>query len=339
MSRSSFCLLGDIAAQLELQLQGDAGVRISGIGTLSHAAPDQLSFYNSSRYLNELRATRAAAVILRPADAAHCPTACLLADNPYLAYARASRLFATTADDSSGLHPTAQVDPAARLGDDVAVGPGACIGPDCDIGAGTRIGAGVVIGAGCRIGRDCVLHANVTLYYGVTLGDRVRIHSGCVLGADGFGYATGPAGHEKIEQLGGVRIGNDVEIGAASTVDRGALDDTVIGNGVKIDNQVQIAHNVVVGDNTIICGCSGLAGSSVIGKNCIIAGGVGVANHVSVCDGVTLTAMSLVNQSITEPGTWSSGTGLERTTSWKKNIVRFRQLDELFKRLVKLEKS
>lgn len=339
MTSSSFRLLGDIAALLELQLQGDASTRITGMGTLAKAGPAQLSFYNNSRYIAELRATRAAAVILRPADAIHSPVPCLLADNPYLAYARASRLFAVGMDTRPGVHPTAQVDPSLQLAEDVCVGPGASIGPDCTIAAGTRIGAGVVIGAGCRIGRDCVLHANVTLYHGVVLGDRVRIHSGCVLGADGFGYAPGPGGHEKIEQLGGVRIGDDVEIGALTTIDRGALDDTIIGKGVKIDNQVQIAHNVVVGDNTIICGCSGLAGSSVIGKNCIIAGGVGVANHVSICDGVTVTAMSLVNQSITEAGTWSSGTGLERTANWKKNIVRFRQLDEIFKRLVKLEKS
>lgn len=339
MTSSSSRQLGDIAALLGLQLQGDAGTNITGIGSLAHAAPGQLTFCTNNRYLAELRATRAAAVIVRPDEAGHCPTACLLADNPYLAYARASRLFASGPQVSAGIHPAAQVDPSAQLAEGVSVGPGACIGPDCEIGTGTRIGPGVVIGDGCRIGRDCVLQANVTLYHRVTLGDRVRIHAASVVGADGFGYARGPEGHEKIEQLGGVRIGNDVEIGASTTIDRGALDDTVIGNGVKIDNLVQIAHNVVVGDHTIICGCSGLAGSCVIGKNCIIAGGVGVANHVSICDGVTVTAMSVVTQSITEAGSWSTGTGLEKTASWKKNIVRFRQLDELFKRLVKLEKS
>jgi UDP-3-O-[3-hydroxymyristoyl] glucosamine N-acyltransferase len=165
------------------------------------------------------------------------------------------------------------------------------------------------------------------------------VHSGAVIGSDGFGFAFDGSRYHKIAQLGGVVLGADVEVGAGSSIDRGALEDTVIGDGVKIDNQVQIAHNVRIGANTIVCGCSAIAGSSVIGKNCIIAGGVGVINHVTICDGVTVTAMSLVNQSITRPGVYSSGTGLSDSASWKKNIVRFRQLDEIWKRLLRLEKS
>lgn len=330
--------LGEIAALLGLQLQGDPGTAITGLAALANAGPGRLSFCNGSRYLAELRATQASAVIVRPEDAEHCPTACLLAGNPYLAFARASQLFAPAPDHAPGIHPTAHVDAGAQLGEGVSVGPGASIGPDCVIGTGSRIGPGCVVGAGCRIGNNCTLHANVTLYHGVLLGDRVSIHASTVIGADGFGYARGPEGYEKIAQLGTVRIGDDVEIGAATTIDRGALDDTVIGKGVKIDNLVQIAHNVVVGDHTIICGCCGLAGSSVIGKNCIIAGGVGVADHIHICDGVTVTGGTVVNQSIREPGTWSSGSGLDKTATWKKNIVRFRQLDDFAKRLEKLEK-
>lgn len=318
-------------------MQGDADIRISGIATLARARPGELSFYHNKRYHADLLTTRASVVILHPAEAAHCPVACLFSDNPYQAYARASHLFSRAPQPEPGIHPSACIHPDARVGAGVSIGPLVSIAADCEIGEGSIIHSGVSIGAGCRIGSNCLLHAKVSLYHDVRLGDRVTVHASAVLGADGFGFAPGDGHYEKIEQLGGLRIGDDVEIGAATTIDRGALDDTVIGNGVKIDNQVQIAHNVVVGDNTVICGCSAIAGSSVIGKNCIIAGAVGVVNHVTICDGVTVTAMSLVNQSITEAGTWSSGTGLDRTANWKKNIVRFRQLDDIWKRLLRLE--
>jgi UDP-3-O-[3-hydroxymyristoyl] glucosamine N-acyltransferase len=237
------------------------------------------------------------------------------------------------------VHASAVVDATAQLAADASIGPHVVIGAGTIIGARARIGANSVIGRSCVIGEDSQLMANVTFYDGVRAGSRVLIHSAAVVGGDGFGFATEGEGHHKIAQLGGVAIGDDVEIGAGTTIDRGALDDTVIEAGVKIDNQVQIAHNVRIGANTIICGCSAIAGSSVIGKNCIIAGAVGVINHVSICDKVTVTAMSLVNQSITEPGVYSSGTGLSDTASWRKNIVRFKQLDTLWKRLQSLEKE
>jgi len=328
-----------LAAELGLELRG-AGVActLSGIATLASAGPTDLSFYHNPRYSADLRNTRAAAVILRPEYAADCPVACLLTDNPYLAYARASQLFSPKVVATGNVHPSATIDPAATLAPDVSVAANVVIAAGVVIGAGSVISANCVIGEGSSIGKYCLLHPHVTVYAGVRLGERCIVHAAAVLGSDGFGFAKAGGRYHKIAQLGGISIGDDVEIGAGTSIDRGALDDTVIGNGVKIDNQVQIAHNVRVGDNSVICGCSAIAGSSVIGKNCTIAGAVGVINHVSICDNVTVTAMSLVSQDITEPGVYSSGTGLDTTGNWRRNIVRFRQLDDLWRRLLRLEK-
>jgi len=331
--------LQELALKLGLHLDGDPNLRITGIAPLDQAGSHQISFYSNRRYHQDLLSTRAAAVILRPQDAASCPVATLRSTNPYASYARLSQLFEPGRAVVPGRHATAQVDPEAEVDASAALGPHVVIGAGTVIAADVRIDANSVIGAGCQIGEGCHLHPNVTLYDGVTLGRHCIVHSASVIGSDGFGYAQERGRHLKIAQLGGVCIGDEVEIGAGTTIDRGALTDTVIGNGVKIDNQVQIAHNVRIGDNTVICGCSAIAGSSVIGNDCIIAGAVGIINHVTICDGVTVTAMSLVNQSITTPGVYSSGTGLSDSASWRKNIVRFRQLDELFRRILQLEKK
>lgn len=331
--------LQSLAAELGLELQGVAtSDALSGIATLAAAGPTQLSFYHNPRYSADLRNTCAAAVVLRPEHAADCRVTCLLTDNPYLAYARASQLFAHGLAINAGIHPSAHVDPSAILAAGVSVGAHAVIGAGTIIGTDSVIGANCVIGEGCRIGSNCRLHPNVTLYTDVILGDRCIVHASAVIGSDGFGFAKAGGRYHKIAQLGAVSIGDDVEIGAVTSIDRGALDNTVIGNGVKIDNQVQIAHNVRVGDHSVICGCSAIAGSSVIGKNCTIAGAVGVINHVNICDNVTVTAMSLVSRDITEPGVYSSGTGLDATGNWRRNIVRFRQLDDIWRRLLRLEK-
>jgi UDP-3-O-[3-hydroxymyristoyl] glucosamine N-acyltransferase len=327
-----------LARTLGLELNGAPDLTITGLATLEKAGPSEITFYSNKRFHRALTHTRAGAVILRAEDARACPVPALISRNPYATYARLSQLFARGPAVAPGIHPTALVDPSARVAADASVGPHVVIGAGTVVGARVRIGANSVVGHSCTLGADSQLMANVTLYDGVRLGARVLVHSAVVIGADGFGFATDGEGHHKIAQLGGVMIGDDVEIGAGSTIDRGALEDTVIEAGVKIDNQVQIAHNVRIGANTIICGCSAIAGSSVIGKNCIIAGAVGVINHITICDKVTVTAMSLVNQSITEPGVYSSGTGLSDTASWRKNIVRFRQLDEIWKRLQGLEK-
>jgi UDP-3-O-[3-hydroxymyristoyl] glucosamine N-acyltransferase len=329
--------LEQLAVRLELEFRGDPALVLRGLASLDEAGPDQLSFYNNPRYLDALRNTRAGVVIVDPAQAAAAPGAVLLADQPYLAFAHASALFARSPAQRVGIHPSATVDPSATLGAAVAVGPHAVIGSGTVLEQGASIGAGCVIGRDCRIGAHSRLNPNVTLYDDVHIGQRALIHANVVIGSDGFGFAPDGSEQVKIHQLGGVRIGDDVEVGASTTIDRGALEHTRIGSGVKIDNQVQIAHNVRIGDNTVICGCSAIAGSSSIGKNCIIAGAVGVINHVHICDGVTVTAMSLVNQSINKPGVYSSGTGLLETSQWKKTIVRFKQLDTIWKRLLRLE--
>jgi len=330
--------LGELSTLLGLELKGEAATVITGIATLANATAGQLSFYHNNRYYQDLLTTRASVVIVHPKAAQHCQSAVLLSQNPYLSYAKVSSLFGYRMNQEAGIHPTATVHETASVAASAMVAENVVIGRNSRIGEGVFIGANSVIGDSCLIDADSHLAPNVTIYQGVRIGCRVRVHSSVVIGSDGFGFAPDGDKYQKIEQLGAVVIGNDVEIGACSTIDRGALDDTVIEDGVKIDNQVQIAHNVRIGSNSIICGCSAIAGSSVIGKNCIIAGAVGVINHISICDGVTVTAMSLVNKSITEPGVYSSGTGLDKASNWKKNIVRFKQLDEIWKKLLRLEK-
>jgi len=330
--------LAELAQLLDLRSVGDSSKNITGLATLASASPGDLSFFHNEKFLADLKKSRAGAVIVAPAFADACPADVLISDNPYLSYAQASRLFEKVSQVSQGIHPTAVIHQGASIAQDVAIGAHCVIEDGVVVGRGCRIGANSIIGQGCEVGPDSLIHANVTLYHGVKLGARAIIHAGVVLGSDGFGFARDGDRQIKIAQLGGVEIGNDVEIGAGTTIDRGALDNTVIGDGVKIDNQVQIAHNVTVGENTVICGCSAIAGSSRIGKNCIIAGGVGIINHVTIADGVTVTAMSLVNKSINRTGVYSSGTGISETAQWKKNIVHFRQLDKLNSRVKKLEK-
>lgn len=330
--------LGELADRLRLVCRGDRRLRIHGLATLVQARSDQLSFLANAKYRRFLSETQAAAVIVAPALAAECPVACLIADDPYLAYARASRLFDRTPRPPSGAHPTAVVADSARLADGVAIAAGAVIGANVRIGAGTAVGANCVIEAGAVIAADCRLGARVTIGHGVRVGAGSVIHSGAVIGSDGFGFAPGPEGWERIAQLGSVAIGRNVEIGANTTIDRGALDDTVIGDGVIIDNLVQIAHNVRIGDGTAIAGCVGIAGSATIGAHCTIAGGAGIVGHIAITDGIHVGAMTLVTKSLTRRGSYSSGTGTMETAAWRKSAVRFRQLDELHRRVVDLEK-
>ncbi|MEH6617292.1 MAG: UDP-3-O-(3-hydroxymyristoyl)glucosamine N-acyltransferase, partial [Porticoccus sp.] len=290
-------------------------------------------------YRQYLAETVAGAVILDVDSASEYPGNRLVMDNPYLGYALASAMFDTSPVPQLGIHPSAVAASSTRIGDNVAVGPNAVLGENVVIGAGSRIGAGVVIGDGSVIGDNCRISANVSIYHGVTIGDQVTIHSGAVIGADGFGFAHSQGRWVKIYQLGGVVIGSRVEIGACTTIDRGALDDTVIEDGVILDNHVQIAHNVHVGENTAMAGCSGISGSTVVGKNCIFAGQSGVVGHVTLCDGVHLTGGTIVTKSLTEPGSYSSGTAFSKSDDWRKNAVRFNQLDDLVRRVRQLEKK
>lgn len=331
--------LGELADQLQLECRGDRAQPIAGLATLSQAGPNQLTFLANPKYRQFLADTQAGAVILAPALADECPVAALLAADPYLAYARASHLFDSAPRPVVGVAPSAVVAPDVRLGEGVAIAAGAVIGAGVEIGAGTTIGANCVVSDGAHIGAGCRLHANVTIAHQVLIGDGTVIHSGAVIGADGFGFAPGPKGWEKIAQIGSVRIGRNVEIGANTTIDRGALGDTLIGDGVIIDNLVMIAHNCEIGEGTAIAGCVGIAGSVKVGSHCTLAGGVGLNGHITLTDGVHVTGMSLVTRSIDKPGSYSSGTGTMDTSAWRKSAVRFSQLDELARRVAELERQ
>ncbi|MDU9415499.1 UDP-3-O-(3-hydroxymyristoyl)glucosamine N-acyltransferase [Pseudomonas sp. zfem005] len=330
--------LGQLAERLDATLRGDEARVVSGLATLQDAGPDQLTFLANPQYRKFLVDTRAAAVLLTPADAEGFTGDALLVPNPYLAYARLSHLFDPKPVSAAGIHPSAVVAADAIVDPSASIGPGAVIESGAQIGAGVTVGAYSVIGARSVVGEGGWLAPRVTLYHDVRIGKRVVIQSGAVIGGEGFGFANEKGVWQKIAQIGGVTLGDDVEVGANTTIDRGALADTLIGNGVKLDNQIMIAHNVQIGDNTAMAGCVGISGSTKIGRNCMIAGGVGMVGHIEVCDGVFVTGMTMVTRSITEPGAYSSGTAMQPAADWKKSAARIRQLDDMARRLQQLEK-
>lgn len=330
--------LGDLAQSLGLELVGDPNLEVHSLATLGSAGSGQLSFLANPMYRRQLDSTAATAVIINPQFASDCPVAALVADNPYLMYAKVSHFFDRRHRPDCGVHPSAYVATDAVLGAGCRIGPMAVIESGAVLADNVEVGAGAVVGANCRIGANTTLHANVTFYHGVKTGDRCTFHSGVVVGADGFGFANDQGQWQKIAQVGAVSIGNDVEVGANTTIDRGAIQDTIIGNGVILDNQIQIAHNVEIGECTAIAGCTGIAGSTKIGKYCTIAGAVGIAGHLEITDRVHLTMRSAITKSITEPGSYSSGTAMSTTSLWRKNAARFRQLDEMARKISRLEK-
>lgn len=331
--------LAQLAEELGAQLHGPGDIELTGVGTLRSAGPGELSFLANPRYRAYLEATRAGAVLCTPDEVENCPVPALAVANPYLAYARASRHFDRTPAAEPGIHPSAVVHETARVHET------ASIGPNVVIEAGARIGAHAVLMANVYVGRDAVLGEHVRLwpgvviYHEVSIGNRSVVHANTVIGSDGFGFAPSREGWVKVAQTGSVRIGDDVDIGASTTIDRGAIEDTVIGNGAIIDNQVMIAHNVVIGEHTAIAGTTGIAGSTRIGRNCVFAGAVGVAGHLEICDNVQVLGMSLVSRSLTKPGVYGSGLPVEDERNWRRNAVRLRQLDDLFRRVKALEKQ
>jgi len=330
--------LGQLAEALGATLKGPEALQITGLATLQEAGPGQLSFLANPQYRKYLDNCQAAAVLLKAADAEGFAGNALVVADPYLAYARISHLFDPKPKAVAGIHPSAVV------AEDAQVDASASIGPFAVIESGARIGANVSIGAHCFIGARCVigeggwLAPRVTLYHDVTIGKRVVIQSGAVIGGEGFGFANEKGIWRKIAQIGGVTIGDDVEIGVNTAVDRGALSDTRIGDGVKLDNQIQIAHNVQIGDHTAMAACVGISGSARIGKHCMLAGGVGLVGHIDICDNVFVSGMTMVTRSITEPGSYSSGTAMQPLADWRKSAARIRQLDDMAKRLQQLEK-
>ncbi|WP_456415343.1 UDP-3-O-(3-hydroxymyristoyl)glucosamine N-acyltransferase [Thiolapillus sp.] len=331
--------LAEIAERCGAELRGDADCRISGVETLEHAGADQISFFNNAKYRKFLRETRAAAVILRPSDAADCPGNMLLTDNPYLVWARVTHCFSPSPNHQAGIHASATVDADARIDASAVVAAGAVIG------AGAVIEANAYVGPNCVIGREAVLGQGSRLLASVVLMDRVRlgknclIHPGAVIGSDGFGLANDQGRWEKVAQLGSVVIGDNVEVGANTTIDRGAIHDTRIHDGVKLDNQIQVAHNVEIGENTAIAACTGISGSTRIGSGCTLAGGVGVVGHIELADGVHVSGASVVSRSLREPGVYTGGVLAMPHKMWQKNIARIKQLDSMARRLKTLEKT
>lgn len=329
------------ASDLALRVGGKLVGRdclISGMSTLDKAGLGQLSFLSNAKYQKQLPQTQAEVVLVSAEFVELVPNSAIVVANPYLAVAKLSQLFDWRSPRVSGISSSAQIDPSAEIDPTAQVADGAIIGAQVKIFANTYIGPNVVIGEGVVVGELTRLEANVTLYPSVSIGKRCIIHSGAVIGADGFGFAHDGQGWVKIAQAGGVILGDDVEVGANTTIDRGALSNTVIANGVKLDNQIQIAHNVEIGEATAIAGCTAIAGSTRIGSHCTIAGMSGVTGHLEIADRTHITAMTLVSKSIKESGAYSSGTGVEPHAQWKRNVVRFRQLDELSQRVKNLEK-
>lgn len=331
--------LGELAERFGLALRGDPDACITGVGTLAAATGGQLAFLANPQYRRQLAATAAAAVVLREADAADCPTHCLVARDPYAAFSRIAALFEVRPTRAAGIHPSAVVDPDASIDPTAHVAALACIGAGSRVAAGAVVGPGCVIGEACEVGEGCELVARVTLVRRVRLGRRVLVHPGAVLGADGFGLAMDAGRWIKVPQLGGVVVGDDCEIGANTTIDRGAIEDTVLEEDVRLDNQIQIGHNVRIGAHTAMAGCVAVAGSTRIGRYCLIGGAAGIAGHLDICDKVTVTAMTLVTHSITAPGTYSSGSPLQENREWRRNAARFRQLDAMARKLNAITKE
>ncbi|MBI3771205.1 MAG: UDP-3-O-(3-hydroxymyristoyl)glucosamine N-acyltransferase [Gammaproteobacteria bacterium] len=331
--------LAELAEYVGAELRGDARLQIEGVATLQNAGPNQIGFLANSRYRRYLAESAAGAVVLAREEAANCKTNCLITKNPYLAFAKIATLLNPASKQQPGIAPSAVIAPGAKIDASAHVGANAVIGNGVEIGAEVFVGPNCVIEDDVVIGNGTCLRANVTLCRGVKIGRNGLIHPGVVIGGDGFGLANDTGRWVKVPQLGGVTLGDDVEVGANTTIDRGALGNTVIEEGVKLDNQIQVAHNVIIGAHTAIAGCVGIAGSTEIGKRCQIGGGVGIVGHLKIVDDVHITAMSLVTGNITKPGVYSSGTPLELNQQWHKNAVRFRQLDELARRIKTLERS
>jgi UDP-3-O-[3-hydroxymyristoyl] glucosamine N-acyltransferase len=332
MQRASFTA-AELARRFALELHGDADTRVAGVATLARAGRDELAFLANPRYRSQLAESDAGIVVMGAGDAeGHAGTALIAAD-PYVAFAKLAALFDTRIAATPGIHASAVVDASATIDPSASIGPFASIGARSTIAAGAVVGAGCAIGEDCVVGEDCDIGPRVTLVRRIRLGKRVLIHPGAVLGADGFGLAMEGGRWLKIPQLGGVVVGDDCEIGANTTIDRGALDDTVLEEDVRLDNQIQIGHNAHIGAHTAMAGCSAVAGSARIGRYCLIGGGAGVLGHLELCDRVIVTAMSLVTHSIREPGEYSSGTPLMDNRTWRKSAARFKQLDSIARRL------
>ena len=325
------------------QLQGDAHALIQRLAPLSTAGTHDLAFVAQARYASQIETTRASALIVPPAlqAVAALRGACIVTDDPYLYFARLTQWWRAQHEPrpESRIDPLSSVHPDADIGEGVDIAAFVTVGPGARIGAGARLGSHTVIGAGAVVGAQSLLHPRVTLGERCSVGERCVLHPGVVIGADGFGFAPHKGQWAKIEQLGAVRIGNDVEIGANTCIDRGALDDTVIEDGVKLDNLIQIGHNVHIGAHSAMAGCVGVAGSATIGAHCTVGGGAVVLGHLTLADGVNISAASVVTRSISRPGHYTGMFPIDDNASWEKNAASLKQLNRLRERLKAVEQA
>ena len=331
--------LAELAQQFQARLRGDGATLIRNVASLETAGPADIAFVSNPAYRKFLGTTHAAALILSESDAADYPGNALISSNPHLCFARIATLLNPPPAFPAGLHPSAVIDSTARIAASAWVGPQTVIEAEAVIEDHVFIGPGCVVGQAARIGAGTRLVSRVTMAHACVIGRRCWVHPGAVIGSDGFGYAKDGERWEKVPQLGRVVIGDDVEIGANTTIDRGALGDTVIADGVKLDNLVQIAHNVQIGEHSALAGCVGVAGSAVIGKRCAIGGQVGIAGHLTIADDVQVLGTSLVSTSLTHAGVYSSSLPAEPAEQWRRNVARLRHLDELTKRIKELERK
>jgi UDP-3-O-[3-hydroxymyristoyl] glucosamine N-acyltransferase len=329
--------LGELAVRFGCSLRGDPGVVINRVATLQTAQADTLSFLANPKYRVQLAQTQAGAVVLDADSAVASPVPVLIAKNPYLTYARIAAALHPPPFLPAGIHPSAVIDATAQIDATAHIAANVVIGAGCLIAARVVIGPGCVLGNNVSVAADTRLQPNVTVCDGSVLGERCIINPNAVIGSDGFGFAPDSAsGWVKVPQVGAVRVGNDVEIGASTTIDRGAIGDTVIEDGVKLDNQIQIAHNVHIGAHTAMAAFVGVSGSTTIGRHCMIAGQVGIAGHLSICDHVVVTGKSMVSASIRKPGVYSGALHVEEARKFRRNAARFAQLDELAKQVRRL---
>lgn len=329
--------LAELADATGARLQGDGNCLIRQVADIISAGEGSIAYVYNSKYAKYLKSTGASAVIVTEELLESCPVPVLVAASPRLVFARIAAMLNPAPPTPPGISPQAIVAVDAQIESSACIEAGAIVGSGAVIGAAAWIGPGCVIEAGAKIGNNSRLRANITIGQDCELGENAIVHAGVVIGADGFGFEPDGQAWCKIPQLGRVRIGNDVEIGANTTIDRGSLGDTVIGDGVKIDNQIQIGHNVCIGNHTVISACTCIAGSTRIGSHCLIGGSVGIRDNIEITDNVMITGRTLVSRSINKPGSYSSSTPMDDTANWRRNAARFRQLDEIARRLKKLE--
>ena len=332
--------LAKLAELLEGEVHGDATIEVSALAPLANAKPGQLSFLANPKYTDQVATTKASAVLLTKEALPLCQTNAIVLANPYLAFAKVASLFDKTPKPKVGIHPSAVIDKTAKIDATASIAANVVIGAYTVIGAGVEIGANTVISDYCHLGDKVKVKTNVSIYHDVKIGKNTIIHANSVVGSDGFGNAKDHQGNWlKIPQLGGVTIGESVEIGACTSIDRGAIDDTVIHDGVKLDNQIQIGHNVVVGQNTAMAAQTGIAGSTTVGKNCMFGGQVGIVGHIEITDEVMIGSKTGVSNSLTNSGVYFTSLPAQPHMQWKRTLARINKLDKLTNRVKTLEKK